>query len=112
MIVVFHSKTSSNVTMLEDGARRVLAVMNKTLEDGRVGAAEIPAAIAALEELGAHPGSVGSQIKVDVDAHHDDHLHESHDGVSLAARAYPLLSMLRESAASGAEVTWELRSRA
>ena len=112
MLVTFKSKAAAEVLMYEEHAKRILDLLNKDVKRGIITAAEMPNAIAKLEaeiaESGLHPTS--EEVRRDVLAHHgeegDDNEHEPVEFVSFAARAYPLLEMLRAARHDGYDVMW------
>jgi uncharacterized small protein (DUF1192 family) len=112
MLVKFRSKAAAEVTMYEEHAKRMLDLLGKDAKLGIITAAEMPQAIARLEdeiaESKKHP--VSEEVERDVAAHHgdqgDDNEHEPPEFVSFSTRAYPLLEMLRASRKGNNDVTW------
>ncbi len=112
MLITFKSKAAADVLMYEEHAKRILDLLHKDIKRGVITSTEAPAAIATLEEEIAesrlHP--TPEEVRRDVLAHHgeenDDKDHEPVEFVRFAARAYPLLEMLRAAQREGRDVMW------
>jgi len=111
MLITFHSKVVAEVLMLTDHAGALLQAAGKPVGD------KIPVrGVFTVEQLG--PAISGIERAID----EYQHAHESPDeddedkapvapmarAVGLKERAFPLLDMMRQSQAAGAEVTWEV----
>jgi hypothetical protein len=112
MLITFTSKAAAEVTMYKEHAKRILDLLHKDVNRGVITAAEAPEAVKVIEreiaETRLHTAS--EDVRRDVVAHHgeagDDADHEGAEIVSFAARAYPLLEMLRAAKAGGNDVLW------
>lgn len=104
MLYRFKSRATAELILLEAQARQILRIIGKTPgASGIVTAAEIPAAIAALQAAvaadEAPPGTANApEAAVVTD--------EGQDRVRLRQRVAPLIAMLQRSAAADVEVVW------
>lgn len=120
MLYKFKSRSTADLILLEPQARRLLHVMGKEpAASGIVTAAQIPAAVAALEAAvlaeerqaaeqqaaAAARAKEGSEGRDDSEDEGDD-TQRSSEFVSLRQRAAPLIDMLRRSAEEGHDVVW------
>jgi hypothetical protein len=111
MLVTFRCSAVSEVVMAREHAQHILDVLDKDAAQGVILAAEIVEALLLLEQIveesRAHPAS--DYVQRDLHAHRgyvpDEH-HKGVDSVSFAARAYPLLEMLRSARHGGSDVLW------
>ncbi|MGE8657682.1 MAG: DUF1840 domain-containing protein [Achromobacter sp.] len=110
MLITFHSKVAAEVLMLTDHAGVLLQAAGKSFGDkiperGVFTADQLAAAIQGIERA--------------IEASQDSPVEEEEDedkppvapmarAVGLKERAFPLLDMMRQSQAAGAEVTWEV----
>jgi hypothetical protein len=113
----FKSSATGDVLMLEPHARQMLALWGRTSEEaqrrGILLHADIPAAIAALEEAVAHDEARRIQAALEAQTAPAPK-HPSSDGetephaqqVHLRQRATPLLEMARRCFAAGKDITW------
>ena len=106
MLYKFKSRATADLIMLEPNGRQLLEIIGKTPDShGIVTAAQIPAAIAALEaavaldEANANAGAEDAQGA-------DDEQQPPRDTVRLRQRAAPFIDMLRRSAAEDHDVVW------
>jgi len=108
MLYKFKSRATADVIMLEPNGRQLLQAIGKSPDPhGIVTAAQIPAAIAALEAaVAAEEAQKAPRSGEDAAADGDDEKQERSDSVSLRQRAAPLIDILRRSAAEGVDVTW------
>ncbi len=112
MLITFKSKAAAEVLMYREHAKRILDLLHKDANRGVITAAEAGNAVRVLEaeiaESKLHSGS--EEVERDVVAHHgdagDDSDHEPAEAVSFAARAYPLLEMLRAAQKERQDVMW------
>ena len=107
MLYKFKSRAAADLIMLEPQGRQIVGIIGKAPgPSGIVTAAQIPAAIAALEAAVAAEEAArdeaGEDGRDDAAAGHD----ERKDPVSLRRRAAPFIDMLRRSVAEGADVVW------
>lgn len=111
MLITFKSKASPEVMMYKEHAERILGLLHKNPARGVITAAEAAGALAALEQEVAL-----SKLHPEVSAEHDVHTQEAEEGeaaelvekqhVGFAARAYPLLEMLRAAMTDGHDIVW------
>ena len=122
MLYKFKSRSTADLILLEPHGRRLLQIIGKeTGPTGIVTAAQIPAAIAALEAAvldeerriaAAREQVKAAQAQAHADAEDDSDESESitgkgdSDTVSLRQRATPFIEMLRRSAEGGHDVVW------
>jgi Domain of unknown function (DUF1840) len=112
MLIKFKSKAAAEILMYKEHARRILDLLGKNPDQGVITAPEIPHVIAVLEkeisESRAHFAT--DELQRDVMAHHgndhNDNDHEPAQIISFAARAYPLLEMLRAAQQEQQPVVW------
>ncbi len=104
MLYKFKSRATADVIMLEPNGRQLVHIMGKEPgAGGIVTAAQIPAAIAAIEAAIAAEDRALAQAAQE---HEGDGIDHRPEPVHLRQRATPLLDMLRRSAAAGRDVTW------
>ena len=104
MIYKFKSKAAGDVIMLKPNGDHVLRIIGKEPGGrGIITAAELPAAVAALEEAirrESHAPPPAQEKKDDEETRPID------ERVSLQQRAWPLLTMMREALAGRADIVW------
>jgi hypothetical protein len=107
MLYKFKSKVASDVLMLEPNGRQILAIWGRTdatsQQKGILLAADMPAAISALEEAVAKDEARRTQAALEAQEKEVD---TAPAGISLRQRAAPLLEMVRRSLAAGKDITW------
>ena len=112
MLITFKSKSSADVLMYREHAKRVLDLLHKEVRQGVITAAEAPGALTLLEQEIAESRKhlVSDEVIYDVQSHHsdsgDDTEHEAVETVSFATRAFPLLEMLRSATTAGHDIQW------
>ncbi|GKT22507.1 DUF1840 domain-containing protein [Acidovorax sp. SUPP3334] len=108
MLYKFKSRATADVIMLEPNGRQLLQIMGKSTDPhGIVTAAQIPAALQALEAAIAADEAKGRPDAAEEDAAgEDDAAGERSDTVRLRQRAAPIIDMLKRSAAEGHDVVW------
>lgn len=109
MLYKFKSRATADVIMLEANGRQILQILGKTPgQSGIITAAQIPAAIAALQAAVAEDEArreAGRKAgHEDLDAESSEA--EPAEAIGLHQRAAPFLDMLRRSAAEQRDVTW------
>ena len=97
--------------MYQEHAQRILDLLNKNATRGVITAAEADNALSILEKEVSL-----SKRHPEHDIEHDAHTYEPDEGesdeqapshkVSFAARAYPLMEMLRTAKAEGQDIIW------
>lgn len=104
MLYKFKSRATADLIMLEPQGRQIVGIIGKTPgPSGIVTAAQIPAAIAALE---AAVAADEAQPPVDDAQGEEAAAEERKEAVRLRQRAAPFLDMLRRSAAENVDVVW------
>lgn len=104
MLYKFKSRAAADLIMLEPQGRQVVTIMGKTPgPNGIVTAAQIPAAIAALEAAVAAEEAVPAD---DAAAADETTQSERADTVRLRQRVTPLIDMLKRSAAADVDLVW------
>ena len=111
MLIAFKSKSSPEVLMYQEHAQRILDLLHKNPTRGVITAAEAAQALSVLEHEVAE-----SKLHPENDVEHDIHAHEKEEGetvehavmqrVGFAARAYPLLEMLRSAKQENESIIW------
>lgn len=102
MLYKFKSRSAPDLIMLEPHGRQILQIIGKTPgPTGIITAAQIPAAMAALQAAVA-----ADEALTDVQEPTDDEAVERPDTVRLHQRAAPFLEMLRRSVAQEHDVVW------
>ncbi len=108
MLYKFKSRATADVIMLETNARQLLKIVGKEGEHGIITAAQIPAAIDALQAAVA-ADEAARQEPQDAPPQEGGGADESGQpsaAVRLHQRAAPFIDMLRRSAAEGHDVIW------
>jgi hypothetical protein len=105
MLVTFHSKAWSSITMFGDVAVTLLKMMGHSgTVPSALLAADIPAALARLQQgLAAADAVQGSQQSVPPEGDDAD----APPPVGLRLRAYPLIQLLSAAARQECDVMWE-----
>ncbi len=112
MLITFKSKAAAEILMYKVHARRILELLGKDPDRGVITAPEIPHAIAVLEkEIGeSRANFAAEELQRYVMANHgNDHSNPDHEPaqvISFAARAFPLLEMLRAAQKEQQPVVW------
>ena len=111
MLISFKSRSSPEVLMYQEHAQRILDLLHKSPTRGVITAAEAAQALSILEHEVAD-----SRLHPENDVEHDAHAHEQEEGettehalmqrVGFAARAYPLLEMLRSAKQENDNIMW------
>ena len=102
MLYKFKSRSAPDLIMLEPHGRKILQILGKTPgPTGIITAAQIPAAMAALQAAVA-----ADEALTDAQEPTDDEAVERPDTVRLHQRAAPFLEMLRRSVAQEHDVVW------
>ena len=106
MIYKFKSKAAGDVIMLKPNGDHVLRIIGKEPGSrGIITLADLPTAIAALEEAirreGHAPPPPPAAEKKD-----DEETRPIDERVSLQQRAWPLLTMMKEAQAGQADIVW------
>ena len=106
MLYKFKSRAAPDLIMLEPNGRRVLQIVGKYDEDRRgiLQAAEMPAAIAALDAAIAQEEAERRAAEAQA-AEKGEELSEQ-ESVSLRQRATPFIEMLRRCEKAGKEIVW------
>lgn len=100
MTYTFKSKATGDLIMLAPVADGLLGIIGKeTATRGIIEPAAMPAAMAALQAAIADEGETDADDEGDPDA-------KAPRAVSLRARAWPLIEMLREAHAAGEPIVW------
>lgn len=118
MLYKFKSRSTADLILLEPQARRLLHILGKEpAASGIVTAAQIPAAVAALEAAvlaeerqaaEQQAAAAATRVQEGRDGSEDDDAdaQRRREFVSLRQRAAPLIDMLRRSAQEGSDVVW------
>lgn len=103
MLYKFKSRSAPDLIMLEPHGRQILQIVGKVPgPSGIITAAQIPAAMVALEAAVAADDAVVAEAQEAADAEGA----ERPDTVRLRQRAAPFLEMLRRSLAEEHDVVW------
>ena len=102
MLYKFKSRSAPDLIMLEPHGRQILQIIGKTPgPTGIITAAQIPAAMAALQAAVA-----ADEALTDAQEPTDDEAVERPDTVRLHQRVAPFLEMLRRSVEQEHDVVW------
>ena len=106
MLYKFKSRAAADLIMLEPHGRQIVSIIGKAPgASGIVTAAQIPAAIAALEAAVAdEEARVQAQMAEEGDD--TDAAEQRKDVVRLRQRVVPFIEMLQRSAAADVDVVW------
>lgn len=103
MLYKFKSPAAADLIMLEPQGRQIVTIMGKTPgPSGIVTAAQIPAAIAALEAAVAAEEAQPSGDEAGEEVTEQERM----EAVRLRQRVAPFIEMLRRSAAEQVDVVW------
>jgi hypothetical protein len=109
MLYKFKSKSTGDVIMLEVNGRRVLEIIGKDTQNGAsqrgiVLAADMPAALAALEAAVAREALERQAALQKALATHQPP--PRFDAIALRQRALPFMDLLRRCAKDGHDIVW------
>ena len=105
MIYKFKSKAAGDVIMMGPAGDDVLRVIGKSPgATGIIEVAQMPAAIAAIEQAIAADEAARAQVEKDAAA--EGTRCAPRDGVTLRQRAWPLVEMMKRSIGEKADVVW------
>ncbi|MFZ6818860.1 DUF1840 domain-containing protein [Undibacterium sp. Ji22W] len=108
MLIIFKSKAAAEVIMYKEHIAVVLELLEKKVDRGVITASEIPGAIAQIEKLIEEDKN---QRKLQEKKEEDDDLDEFEkkkklDTVTLSARLFPLLEMLKAASKEQTDILW------
>lgn len=111
MLIKFKSKSSPEIMMYQEHAQRILDLLHKSPVRGVITAAEVEHALETLEnEVSLSRHDPLHDVEHDIHAHKQDDSenleHATAQHVGFAARAFPLLEMLRAAKADGHDIVW------
>ncbi len=103
MLYKFKSQAAADVIMLQANGEQMLTIVGKGFStQGIITVAQIPAAIAALEQaIVVHEAAVTERAE-----HPSEDVEVEGDSVMLRHRAAPFIDLLKTSAAAGKDVVW------
>lgn len=105
MLYKFKSRAAADLIMLEPQGRQIVTIMGKAPgASGIVTAAQIPAAIAALEAAVAAEETL--PVSTDPEGEDGVSTEERVESVRLRQRVVPFIDMLKRSAAADVDVVW------
>lgn len=105
MLVTFHSKAWSNITMFGDVAVPLLRMMGHSgTVPGVLLVADLPAALAQLQQR-LTITTPENNINPDIQMHDDDT--DSTPSIGISLRAWPLIQLLYAAIEQGCDVMWE-----
>ena len=105
MLYKFKSKAAGDVIMMGPSGDEVLRVIGKSpAAKGIIEVTSMPAAMAAIEQAVAADEAARSRAEKEAAA--EGAKLAPRDGVSLRQRAWPLVEMMKRSAAENAEIVW------
>ena len=105
MIYKFKSKAAGDVIMMGPAGDDVLRVIGKSPgATGIIEVAQMPAAIAAIEQ--AIAADEAARAQAEKDAAGDGSKLAPREGVTLRQRAWPLVDMMKRSIGEKADVVW------
>ena len=107
MLITFTSKSAADVLMYETHAKPILDLLGKEVQRGVITAEETAEAIARIESAIADSKAGHDHPRAGSDVSDDDEREApSEQRVSFAARAFPLLAMLRAAQRDRQFVMW------
>ncbi|GGX09233.1 DUF1840 domain-containing protein [Undibacterium macrobrachii] len=110
MLIIFKSKAAAEVIMYKEHIASVLEMLNKNVDRGVITAAESENAIQQIEQLiEADKQQRLQQEKMQLEDEEDlDEIEKrkKRDFVSLSARLYPILEMLKAANKKQTDVLW------
>ena len=106
MLITFKSNAAADVLMYKMHAKPLLDLLGKDVEQGIITAEEMPAAVARLEDEVAISKRPAPSEANDDHTNPQDEETESGKKVSFAARAFPLLGMMRAARQENTFVMW------
>ncbi len=116
MLVVFKSKVSGSITMLEEHAKLILDLFNRDTDKGIITAEETGWALNKLEHeiekrsiLEARETEQQEVLQNDIAENSQDQEQADRDKghpVSFSARVYPFLEMLRRANKENCDIVW------
>ncbi len=106
MLITFKSNAAADVLMYKMHAKPLLDLLGKNVDQGILTAEEMPAAVACLEAEVSRSKRPPPPLENDSQATTDDEDLESGKKVSFAARAFPLLEMMRAAQQENTFVMW------
>jgi hypothetical protein len=106
MLYKFKSRAAADLIMLEPNGRRVLQIIGKPADakQGILQAAEMPAAIAALEAAITQEEARQKAAREEAVARGEEP--PASEDISLRQRAKPFIEMLRRCEKAGKEIVW------
>jgi len=105
MLITFHSKVWSSITMFGDVAIRLLKMTGHSgTVPGALLAADVPAALGRLQQALA---TAGPDEEIAPGAQPGQEDADTSPPVGIHLRAYPLIQLLSASAEQGSDVMWE-----
>ena len=105
MLITFKSKAAADLLMYKTHAKPLLDTLGKDLDQGIITAEDMATAIAALEhEIAVSKRQPTVEHDDSKDSYGDDL--ESGKQVSISARAFPLLEMMRAAQKENTFVMW------
>jgi len=107
MLYKFKSKAAGDVIMMGPGGDQVLRLLGKEPSaQGILQAADLPAAMQALEQAVAADDAARKQARPQSDEGDDEAKPGQGDGVSLRQRAWPLVEMMKRAHRDGQDIVW------
>jgi hypothetical protein len=105
MLITFKSKAAADLLMYKTHAKPLLDTLGKDVDQGIITAEDMATAIAALENEIALNKRQHSADQTDSNDSYADDL-ESGKQISISARAFPLLEMMRAAQKENTFVMW------
>jgi len=116
MLVIFRCKVAGDIYMYEENAKPILDLLGKEVKQGIITAAQSGDAIVILEEEIARRKEIEAremaerELKAREEAEKDEFLdkpkREAVEPISFAARAFPLLDMLKRANKKDKDIVW------
>ena len=105
MIYKFKSKSAGDVIMMGPNGDHVMRLLGRPpASKGIIEAADMPAAIQALEQAVADEEARRAEAEKEAEAKGEKL--PPHEGVGLRQRVWPLIEMMRRSHTAGHDVVW------
>ena len=107
MLISFKSKASAEITMYKSHIVPILETLGKSIERGVITAAETSGVISTLESMIEKDRKERLAVEIEDDDDLDDvEKKKKNDIVTLSARLYPLMEMLKAANLQQVDVLW------
>ena len=106
MLIIFQSKAAADIVMYKKHVRDLFTILNKELEQGIITPKEIQGVLKKIENYIAENNKNLSENVNKIDEDDDIEQYKQHQQVSLSARLYPLIEMLKAADKQQKDIVW------